>query len=555
MSGRKKQIRRVKRSPRAPERVGAGNDDVLDHIAKVSQNARAIWFGLLALLAFVTVTLMTHQDADFYAVDAATKLPVVNIDVPPLAFFIAAPVLTATLYCYLHLYLINLWDALADAPPRAGGEPLSERIFPTLLSHAALWYRNRMRGDRSAPDRAMGAAMAMPSIVLAWGYGIVVMALLFLASLPRHHELLGFWTGLCLGITLVIGIATFNVMRRRMARRDRNIAHRPWGRAQRGNVARLAILLAGFSWLSTGGIEQPIRWLGHLPNDPPTDLQRWDDHREWYEFGWHDTDPDAWRDRKQPWYETVAGFARATLAPVKMAEARLTRRPDDWLTYSQWVRDFRAQYLKARGWQWDHAFSDQERQAFDTEKREYYHRYLDLLAAPVLEGADLRQADLQRAYLPNADLEGARLQGADLRGAEMQGADLRGARVSDSKCTRAAFLAALVHFADITCAKGSLNKGQLALAVGNVATGLPQDRYVRNCLDEDDPEVFGKVDEIDAALSHIPDTVTDDERHFLVKLSHQDVRDLLFCKPGQHSFKLTYDPWEQRFHYSDGSLK
>ena len=34
---------------------------ILDHIAQVSQTARATWFGLLGLLVFVGVTLLGHK--------------------------------------------------------------------------------------------------------------------------------------------------------------------------------------------------------------------------------------------------------------------------------------------------------------------------------------------------------------------------------------------------------------------------------------------------------------------------------------------------------------
>ncbi len=71
---------------------------LLDHIAQVSQNARATWFGLLGLLAFVGVTLLGHKDADFFAYGAETQLPLVNVTIPVKAFFVFAPALVAALY-------------------------------------------------------------------------------------------------------------------------------------------------------------------------------------------------------------------------------------------------------------------------------------------------------------------------------------------------------------------------------------------------------------------------------------------------------------------------
>ena len=47
----------------------------------------------MGLLAFVGVTLLGHEDADFFAKGAATQLPLVGITVPVEAFFLTAPVL------------------------------------------------------------------------------------------------------------------------------------------------------------------------------------------------------------------------------------------------------------------------------------------------------------------------------------------------------------------------------------------------------------------------------------------------------------------------------
>ena len=65
----------------------ADHGDILGHIARVSQNARTTWFGLLGLLAFVGVTLLGHKDADFFAYGAETQLPLIGIKVPVKAFF------------------------------------------------------------------------------------------------------------------------------------------------------------------------------------------------------------------------------------------------------------------------------------------------------------------------------------------------------------------------------------------------------------------------------------------------------------------------------------
>ena len=63
---------------------------------------------------------------------AKTELPQFGISIPQIAFFYAAPVVISGLYIYLHLYLVSLWNTLADAPANIGGFPLSERIPPSI---------------------------------------------------------------------------------------------------------------------------------------------------------------------------------------------------------------------------------------------------------------------------------------------------------------------------------------------------------------------------------------------------------------------------------------
>lgn len=92
--------------------------DLPDDIARINAlttNARNTWFALLGVLVFVGITLMGVEHIDFYGVNRATQLPLVNVEVPTKFFFLAAPVLTAAIYGYFHLYLIRLWDALSEA--------------------------------------------------------------------------------------------------------------------------------------------------------------------------------------------------------------------------------------------------------------------------------------------------------------------------------------------------------------------------------------------------------------------------------------------------------
>ena len=121
-------------------------------INQISLMTRTTWFGLLAYLAFVGVTLLGVQDADFFVPSRQTTLPLVNVDIPTRSFFLVAPVIGLALYTYLHLQLLKLWEVLAPPlGPRIGRDRLGDLIYPWLISDFGLW----LRGDGAARDRPL----------------------------------------------------------------------------------------------------------------------------------------------------------------------------------------------------------------------------------------------------------------------------------------------------------------------------------------------------------------------------------------------------------------
>jgi hypothetical protein len=88
----------------------------LPRIHAIVTNASAIWFSQIGYLAFITVTLLSVRDLDFFSVSARIDVPLLGVTIPTATFFIVAPWLAAVLHVYFHLFLLRLWDALADAP-------------------------------------------------------------------------------------------------------------------------------------------------------------------------------------------------------------------------------------------------------------------------------------------------------------------------------------------------------------------------------------------------------------------------------------------------------
>ena len=105
----------------------------IERINELSRLARTNWFTLLAYLAFVGVSLLAVEDADFFVPSRQTDLPLIGVSIPTARFFLAAPLLGAALYVYLHIHLTKLWEALAAARRAHGGDALAHRVYPWLV--------------------------------------------------------------------------------------------------------------------------------------------------------------------------------------------------------------------------------------------------------------------------------------------------------------------------------------------------------------------------------------------------------------------------------------
>lgn len=199
------------------------------------------------------------------------------------------------------------------------------------------------------------------------------------------------------------------------------------------------------------------------------------------------TAPEAWRDGNRPLYERLAGCARLSLTPANYVEARLTPRPADWKPYNLWRGDFEAAFRDRLDLEPDDALPKD----FEQEVERRYRHYLDALDGAPMNGANLRRADLSRAFLPGADLRFAQMQGADLGEAQMQGAVLLGARMQDAECKAVGFTGAALRSASLLC--NNLEQAQLEGAIGDEETRLPRQAgeslYVWSCW-ETPPDGF-----------------------------------------------------------------
>ena len=210
--------------------------------------ARASWIAMLGYFAFVFVTLLGVEDADFFVPSRQTQLPLVNVAIPTASFFWFAPPLGAALYVYLHIVLLKLWDAIADLEkPRVDGHPVGDLINPWLANDWAL----SQRGGDFTPARPLRVLGNFATFALVWLAGVLVLASAWWRSMPAHNEYLTLWLGFCLIFASLAGFDSERAARSWLASPRQEPVHRPFRRICALIFSIFIIIIT--SWARTEG--------------------------------------------------------------------------------------------------------------------------------------------------------------------------------------------------------------------------------------------------------------------------------------------------------------
>ena len=394
--------------PASPQTTDTQPDPKIQiaRINELSLIARTTWFGLLAYLAFVGITLLGVEDADFFVPSRQTQLPLVNVAIPTSSFFWFAPILGAALYAFLHLQLLKLWEALATPPPTLDGKHLSELIHPWLISDYALSHRT----DNALRERPLAWLSHLATWGLVWLAGPVILTGFWLRSMPAHDVLMTLIIGLCLMNCLHVAFTSHWTLTERMA--DPHGKPAVWNRNDRFGRS---VFVTVFIWIA--GLTMTVGIPG-VPGTPePANLRgvelvakpaNWLDHataRKRFRA--------IWCKRKGIGAE-VCGNLYTASDPIP---AHVGRMREEWCQEKpRSIKDCTAQF----------ATLDRE---FSSEWAEEWAGKIDALPNLDLRDRDFRGADMAFAFLAGVDFRSARMEGANLSWARMEGADLRGARM------------------------------------------------------------------------------------------------------------------------------
>src|SRR5947209_4151298 len=106
------------------------------NVLAASQTADKLFLSMLLGCAYGALTIASTTDAGLLGNSTSTRLPIVGTEISVVPFYWVGPLLLVGLYIYFHVYLQDVWEALASLPAVfPDGTPLHRKLHPWLLGH------------------------------------------------------------------------------------------------------------------------------------------------------------------------------------------------------------------------------------------------------------------------------------------------------------------------------------------------------------------------------------------------------------------------------------
>ena len=506
------------KKPPAFEQDTKNLDALLDSLNGSAERFQTLWFSFLGLTLYLAIAALatTHRDL---LLNNPQTLPILNIKVELLPFYVIAPLLYLVFHFYLLMMLVLLARTAAEFDKQLRttlpGEPERERYRARVENALFLQLLVGMKGERFGsgalflsfvvfitfvtimlapkflplglvaliaivigPNALRLGLVALFTIVLTPLATLVLMQMMFL---PYHHFRITWWhRGIVVADLVLIVVMTYGCFFPRGCRKAPLVLG-ALGRKLRWATAMafcilLAVALGPLTyWLSF----QEGRWAGEpkrsfteLAQGIAGDPARLPEVNPDYATTANGVVFGLFPDRLKLRNETIVGEER-----LERTKKEIASRDGDFVpTIKLDGRDLQAADLSAadlRGVSLNGAVMldtnltsarlDGARLSCVPDPDDAVRQIppssiqcANLLGAS-LSRAELQGADLRNAFLPGAYLYGAQLQGANLRQAQLQGGDLIGVQLQGAN-----LLQALLEGADLSSAR--LQGANLVLA-------------------------------------------------------------------------------------------
>ncbi len=429
------------RAPRQPApKLGTKEVEALaDALNHSAERVQTLWFSFLTFMLYLAIATGTTTHRMLF-LESPLNLPVLNIALPLLGFYILTPVIFVVLHFYMLLNLVLLArtaksfeDSLARAIPEDGEarENFRMRIENTLF--VQLLVGGRL--EREGLNARLLSLMALITLALA---PVVLLLYVQIKFLPYHSEWITWLHRGLLALDLALVWTLWPGYRSGWG--VRLWPKRSWWLVVPGigSAAALAyaVLVATF----------PDERM-YLATSLNSGLER-----HWYLSLSHTTN----RDRKPDWYDSYAPPNTLDLHGEDLIDdaklARIIEKNESSTDAHRWVatlslkkRDLTGANLEGadvRHVDFSHAILNRANLDNAWAEKAHLDDNAQLRGATLdnaqLQGSSLEHAQLQDATLNSTRLQGAslgeaQLEGASLYGAELQGADLKGAQLLDSR--------------------------------------------------------------------------------------------------------------------------
>lgn len=416
----------------------------LRKIEELSKTARTIWFLLIVVLLFCLYTLIYIKDEHFFGFGRAIRIPsIIAMDMPTDAFFIVLPTVIWAIYVYMHVYLLNLWQAvyrssaessglvaqwLGDPPPRtdtAHKARVGEAFYPSILLEAML-------GKAYFENRDFLRIKLIYALLSRWIVTPVILGLFWVRSWAYHHE----WTTLFILFLLLtaiwVGACSYGRARDWIAHDGKTSYDGPAGFVRYAYpwvIGFAAIALGVLSWQKTEGILHPPSW-GAMSAMHETDLRKAVFVRK----------PADWQSYEHAWSDYVRKHRRNAKEEILLGRIDVDDTSTIQTAYRSTVSEAEIRTYLEPGFIMKRGSTVQG------------------LSKKTLEDADLRYADLEKASLLGLDLTRVRMSFATLTGAELEWADLSDTTLehvdfANARMEGALFSKATINHSDFTGAR------------------------------------------------------------------------------------------------------
>ena len=382
---------------------------------RISQRAQKLFLSILLGCVYCWLTIATTTDLALILNTGSSPLPIIQTKVPLADFYKAAPFILLGLYLWFHLYLLRLWERLAQLPAIfQDGEALDEKVYPWLISGMVRAHVRLLKVKRPA----LSSIQNFISIFLAWWMVPLTFLMFWLRYIPAHE-----WVGTSLHVSLLAISITVAIFMHRLGAKSLQGKTASTDVEKDVQSGQLTASFIVFSWLMStaligvstsaiGGTNQHVSKAYSFTNlASPSTIP---------EFPW----PNGRNIAKQIFH--LLGYR----AYANLEEVDISTKPDKW-TGTQEEKKKKEETALVRGadLRSKNLNNASMVESFAVKARlDYAH-----LKGAGLMGIDLREADLTRAVLWGADLRGADLTRADLWGADLQRTDLGGVNLTKAK--------------------------------------------------------------------------------------------------------------------------